>query len=125
MLYPALGTLTAVWLLINPLIDLESGQRSVLAVAVGAASLVLAPLGLWYRPARGIIAALGAILAFVNFVDPSSVGSMANFAASGFALIATGMALQPASGVHAASATEEVTARYTAKEKPSSVPATA
>jgi len=125
MLYPALGTLTAIWLLLNPLIDLESGQRSVLAVAVGVLSLVLAPLGLWYRPARGIIAALGAILAFVNFVDPGSVGAMANFAASGFALIATGMALQPNSGIPEAIAGEDVTARLASKVKSSSLPATA
>jgi hypothetical protein len=95
MLFQAFGTLTAIWLLMSPLLELETGFRSGLAVSVGLAALLLAPLGFWHRWANGLLAGLGAVLMFANFIQAPPIPSMANFAVCAVALVAAGMAPMP------------------------------
>lgn len=95
MLFPVIGAVSAMWLLISPLIELETGVRALLAVSVGAAALVLAPLGIWSRRARSALAALGWIIGLANFVLLPQMGGLANFAVCGVALVVAGMAPQP------------------------------
>ena len=95
MLFPALGAVTAMWLVLCPFLDLETGYRAVLATWVGGGALVLAPLGIWFRQARWASAALGTLLGVVALFDPPALGGLANFIACGSALVVAGMAPQP------------------------------
>ena len=98
MFAPALGMLTAVWLLCAPFVELETGPQMVAAVVVGLAAIVLAPLSVWSRSAGFAMALFGVGLAMINFVTPGSAGSMADLATSGVVLAIAGLA--PAPVVH-------------------------
>lgn len=98
MFAPALGMLTAVWLLLAPFVELETGARLTSAVVVGLASLVLAPLSIWSRRA-GPAMVLGVALSALNFIAPGSVGSMADLATCGVLLAIAGLAPSPAAEV--------------------------
>jgi len=87
---PALAATTAIWLLLAPVLGLQSGPRSTIGVAVGVAALLLAPLGMWTRGARAALGALGLALALVNLVLPGSIGSLADFATCAAALMIAG-----------------------------------
>ena len=95
MFAPALGMLTAVWLLMTPYMELEDGPRAVAVVMVGLATLVLAPLSVWSRRAGSVMALLGVGLGMVNFVVPGAVSSMADLAACGVVLAMAGLAPSP------------------------------
>jgi disulfide bond formation protein DsbB len=87
--------LTAVWLLMTPLMELEDGPRAVAVIVVGLATLVLAPLSVWSRRAGSLMALLGAALGIVNFVVPGLAGSMADLATCGIVLAIAGLAPSP------------------------------
>ena len=95
MLFPAVGTMTAMWLALSPLMGVDVGFRAGLALAVGIVALVLAPLGLWSPASRKVVVWIGSLLAFTNFVIPGSGLGMANFAACGSILIIAALAPQP------------------------------
>jgi hypothetical protein len=95
MLFPALGTITAIWLLTAPLLSLESGFRAAFIIAVAVAVLVLAPLSIWYRRAGFAVAALGILLGFANLGLSAPIAALASVATSAFFLIVAGMAPQP------------------------------
>lgn len=95
MFAPALGTMTAVWLLMTPLMELEDGPRAVAVIIVGLATLVLAPLSVWSRRAGSLMALLGVALGMVNFVVPGAVSSMADLATCGIVLAMAGLAPSP------------------------------
>jgi len=102
MLFPALGTVTAMWLLFTPLIGLETGFRATVAVAFGLAALVLAPLSVRFRSAGLGLAVLGAVLSVINFIELGTGGMngmngmmMASFASCAVALVIAGMAPMP------------------------------
>jgi hypothetical protein len=95
MLFPVVGAVTAMWLLASPLVGLETGFRAALAIGVGLAALVLAPLGIWSGWARRSVAVLGMALALVSFADPPSIGALASFAACATALVVAGAAPSP------------------------------
>jgi len=95
MLSPVLGATTAIWLLLAPVLELQSAQRAAIGVAVGLAALILSPLGNWRRAPRAALGALGLGLALVNFVLPGTIGSLADFATCAVALIIAGVAPAP------------------------------
>jgi len=95
MLSPALGATTAIWLLLAPVLELQTGARVPIALALGALALVLSSLATWSRSARAALAVLGTALALVNFVVPGPVGALADFATCGFALIMAGVGPWP------------------------------
>lgn len=95
MFSPAIGATTAIWLMLAPALELESGPRAYLSIASGVIAFVLAPAGLWSRTARVAIAWLGLTLALVNFVLPCSIEALASLATSGLALILAGIAPWP------------------------------
>ena len=72
MIFPAIGLTTAVWLLMAPLLGLESGVRAGVGIAVGVAVAVLMPLGFLYRRANVATAALGIFMGFANFFLPGT-----------------------------------------------------
>ena len=72
MLFPAIGLTTAVWLLMAPLLGLETGARAGMGIAVGLAVAVLLPLGYLDRRANVATAALGIFMGFANFFLPAS-----------------------------------------------------
>jgi len=95
MFAPALGATTAVWLMLAPALNLESGPRATLSIASGVVAFVLAPAGVWSRAARVATAWLGLALALVNFVLPCSIEALASLATCGMALIMAGIAPWP------------------------------
>jgi len=95
MLSTALGATTAMWLLLAPVMEVQSGPRSAVGVAIGAAALVLAPLGIWRRSPRAALGALGLALGLVNFFLPGTIQSLADFATCATALIVAGLAPAP------------------------------
>jgi hypothetical protein len=101
MLFPALGTVTAMWLLFTPLIGLETGFRATVAISFGLAALALAPLSVRFRSAGRGLALLGGLLAAINFIELGTGGMngmngmMANFASCAVALVIAGMAPMP------------------------------
>lgn len=78
-----------------PVLELETGVRSGIAVAVGVLALVLSPLGLWSKTARGSLAVLGLFLALVCFALPGTIGATADLATCSVALIMAGVAPWP------------------------------
>jgi hypothetical protein len=95
MLFPALGTTTAIWLIVGPLLGIETDLRATLTVGVGVVALVLSPLSLWSRRAGNALAALGFFLGFANFVLFAPIGAYASLATCAASLIAAGMAPEP------------------------------
>ena len=120
MLFPALGMTTAMWLLVGPLLGIETDLRAALTVGVGFVALVLSPLSLWSRRAGHGLAALGIFLGFANFVLSAPIGAYASLATCATLLIAAGMAPAP-SPVREASVAEPVPAPVA--KRPSSVAA--
>jgi len=100
MLFAALGAIAAIWLSLCSALDFDAGARATLAVWIGVAALGLAPLGIWFRPARSAIGVLGALVAVVClFVPPSTIGALANYVGSASILIVAGIAPEPASDI--------------------------
>jgi hypothetical protein len=95
MLSPALGAVTAVWLMLAPALELETGARAYLAIASGIVAFVLSPLSIWSRPARGALASVGLAIALLNFFLPCSIEALANLATCGMTLILAGLAPSP------------------------------
>jgi hypothetical protein len=95
MLSPAFGAITAVWLMLVPALQLETGARAHVAIASGVIAFVLSPLSVWSRTARGVMAWVGLTLALVNFFLPCPIEALANFATCGMALILAGLAPSP------------------------------
>ena len=91
MLFPAIGLTTAVWLLMAPLLGLETGFRAGLGMAIGLAVAVLLPLGYVNRRANVATAALGIFMGFANFFMPASTLAYASFATCGVLLILAGL----------------------------------
>ena len=95
MIFPAIGLTTAVWLLMAPLLGLESGVRAGLGIAVGVAVAVLMPLGFLYRRANVATAALGIFMGFANFFMPGTTLAYASFATCSVLLIYAGLPAWP------------------------------
>lgn len=95
MLFASLGSVAAMWLIASPLLGLESGLRAGLAVVVGVAGLLLAPLGIRHRWANAVMVALGLLLMLDNFAQFPPLLSMASFATCAVALVAAGTAPMP------------------------------
>lgn len=95
MLSPALGAITAVWLMLVPALQLETGARAYLAIASGVVAFVLSPLSVWSGTARGVMAWVGLTVALLNFFMPGSIEALANFATCGMCLIVAGLAPSP------------------------------
>jgi hypothetical protein len=105
MLFAALGAIAAIWLSLCSALDFDAGARATLAVWVGVAALGLAPVGIWFRPARSAVGVLGALFAMVClFAPPSTIGALANYVASASVLIVAGIAPEPASDIVAPAA---------------------
>ena len=95
MLFPALGMSMSIWLLMAPLLGLETGFRAELSVAAGCAGVILAPLSVWSGRAGALLVALGIVLGFANFGLMAPLGALANMATCGVAFIVAGLAPQP------------------------------
>lgn len=95
MLFNALSAVTGMWLMMTPLLWPDQPARAVVAGLAGLAVVVLAPLGVGLPRLNRGIAWLGGALGLLNFFLPGDMGSMANFATSGFLLILGGMAPMP------------------------------
>jgi hypothetical protein len=95
MFFPALGALAAMWLLVSPYLGLEVGTRALLAVTLGMATLILAPLGVWFRPARWAMACVGLVLGFVDLAAFGSIGSLASLGTCAVLIILGGIAPEP------------------------------
>jgi hypothetical protein len=95
MLFPAIGLTTAVWLLMAPLLGLETGFRAGLGIAVGVAVAVLLPLGYLDRRANVATAALGIFMGFANFFLPAPTLAYASYATCAVLLIVAGLPAWP------------------------------
>ena len=95
MLFPALGMTTAVYLMMTPLLGLESGLRAVLCVGVGVACAVLAPLSVRYSKAGAWMTALGIVLGTANLVVDAPIGAFASLSIAALGLLFGGTALVP------------------------------
>jgi hypothetical protein len=95
MFLPALGALAAMWLLVSPYLGLEVGTRALLAVTIGIATLILAPLGVWFRSARWAMACGGLVLGFVDLAAFASIGSLASLGTCAVLIILGGIAPEP------------------------------
>ena len=95
MFFTCLSAMTGMWLFMTPFLWPEQPVRSGVAALAGLAVMALAPMAVGAPGLARGIAWLGAALGVLNFFLPGDVGSMANFAASGFALILGGMAPMP------------------------------
>ena len=95
MLFPAIGLTTAGWLLMAPLLGLETGVRAELGIAVGLAVAVLLPLGYLNQRANVATAALGIFMGFANFFLPASTLAYASFATCSVLLIVAGLPAWP------------------------------
>ena len=95
MFSPALGATTAIWLMLAPALELESGARAALSVTSGVLALLLSPASIWSRSARAALAWIGLALALVNLVLPCSIEALASLATCGMALIMAGVAPWP------------------------------
>lgn len=95
MVSPVIGVMTAVWLMLAPAMEVETGARAYLAIAAGVVAFVLSPVGIWSRGARVALASVGFVLALANFFLPCSVGALASLATCGVTLIIAGIAPAP------------------------------
>jgi hypothetical protein len=95
MLFNCLSASTGMWLLMTPLLWPDQPARAIVAGLAGLAVMVLAPMGVAAPRLNRGIAWLGGALGLLNFFLPGDIGSMANFATSGFLLILGGMAPMP------------------------------
>lgn len=94
MIFPALGMMSAAWLLIVSFLGLETGFRGNLALASGLIAFPLALASVWSFRAGIVVTAIGVVVAIANLVLPTS-GSLASLAVAGAALAVAGMAPQP------------------------------
>lgn len=106
MLFPALGTMAATWLIMVPLFGLETGFRADLSIAAGILALPLALWSGWSSRAGVAVTVLGLILCLVNFTVAAPIGSLANFATCCTALAISGMAPRPQSTFSVAQVSE-------------------
>lgn len=97
MLFPALGMTAATWLMVVPLVGLETGFRADISVVAGILALPLALASIWSFRAGVALTVLGTILCFVDLTTAPSIGALANYAACGSVLAIAGMAPRPAS----------------------------
>jgi hypothetical protein len=95
MLFPALGLTAAIWLLMGPLMDLETGARAVLTVGVGSLALLLTLLSFRRPGAAWGVVALGFLLGLANLTMAGPILSCASAATCAVALVAAGAAPQP------------------------------
>lgn len=95
MIFPALGMLSAAWLLVVSFLGLEAGFRADLAIAAGLIAFPLALASVWSPRAGVALTGIGVVLAIVNLLAPTSMGGMASLAASAAVLAIAGMAPQP------------------------------
>lgn len=110
MLFPALGMTAATWLMMVPLMGLESGLRADISVVSGILALPLAFASVWSFRAGIALTVLGTILCFIDLTTASSIGALANYAACGAALAIAGMAPRPVATVAVVAADEVATA---------------
>jgi hypothetical protein len=95
MLFPALGLSAAMWLIVTPLLGIETGFRADLAVTAGMLAIVLLPIGIWVRKASAAAGAVGIVLGFANFFLDAPIGSYASLATCGVTLLIGAMAPWP------------------------------
>ena len=95
MLFPAIGLTTAVWLLMAPLLGLETGVRAGVGITVGLAVAVLLPLGYLNQRANVATAAFGIFMGFANFFLPATTLAYASFATCAVLLIVAGLPAWP------------------------------
>lgn len=110
MLFPALGMTAATWLMMVPLVGLESGLRADISVVSGVIALPLAFASIWSFRAGIALTVLGTLLCFIDLTTAPSIAALANYAACGAALAIAGMAPQPVSTIAVVAADEVPTA---------------
>lgn len=113
MLFSALVSCTAIWLLVTPYLGLETGPRAGVAVAVGIVALILAPLRITSSAARWATAALGLMLGLFNFGPGAPLLSLASLGTCAVLLVIGGIAPQPVAAP-APRVAEEITAKVVA-----------
>ena len=86
-----LGGLVSSWLVITPLLWAQRPLHASLAIAIGAAGIVLAATAAVWAPSRGVMAVLGFILGLSALTIPSDIGQLANNCSVGVALILAGV----------------------------------
>jgi hypothetical protein len=87
-----LSAFVSSWLLISPAVWAHRPAKAILAMAVGLIAMVLSPFGVFWPPARRIIAIAGVILMASNFAVFDNLGIIANHAGVGFLLLFAGFA---------------------------------
>jgi hypothetical protein len=90
----------ALWLVVAPLLGIETGFRAGLSVACGVAAILLSLASIWRFGAGIALTALAFLLSLVNFLVEGTFGGMASYASCAVALAVAGMAPIP----HSASA---------------------
>lgn len=95
MSYPIVGFMAALWLIVAPLLGIETGFRAGVSVLCGAAAILLALVSIW-RFAAGIgLAVVALVLQLVNLLVAGTFGGVASFAFCTAALAVAGMAPHP------------------------------
>jgi hypothetical protein len=94
MIFPALGMMSAAWLLIVSFLGLETGFRADLALAAGLIAFPLALASVWSFRAGIVMTAIGVMVAIANLLLPTS-GGLASLAVAAAAMAVAGMAPQP------------------------------
>jgi hypothetical protein len=95
MFFTLMTATAGTWLMFTPLLWPEQPDRAILAACLGLVAVALAPFTVAAPRARLGVAFAGLVLSVANFVLPGELGSIANFAVSGLALFAAGMAPTP------------------------------
>ena len=95
MSYPILGMTAALWLMVAPLMGIETGFRAHLSLATGIVTLVLSVASIWRFSAGVAMAAVALLLAVVNLLAPASMGGLASYAFCAAALAIAGMSPRP------------------------------
>jgi hypothetical protein len=95
MLFPIVGSLAGMTLLLTPFMWETGGARADLAALVGLVALICAPLTIVSKSARWPMGIAGMLLVLANFLAPGSIGSLAYFATGGSLLLLAAAAPQP------------------------------
>lgn len=90
MQFMMFSALVSSWLVCTPMLWAHQPAKAALAAAVGLVAMFLSPLGVWWTPARRIVAASGAVLALSNFVFFDGMATLVNDSVVGVSLLLAG-----------------------------------
>jgi hypothetical protein len=94
MKFMTLSAFTGSWLLIGTAMWAHRPAKAILAAAVGVLAMTLSPIGVFWSPARRIVALSGAVLVVSNFVLFDGLAILASHAAAGVVLLFAGLSIE-------------------------------